>query len=365
MTSASWTDRWRQWRNAKLSSASFHRFSRKFPLFRPLANRQAGELFDLVAGFAYSQVLYACVELDLFRFIGTREITERELARHAGLDDERARRLLEAAAALDLVEKTSHGSYVLGIHGAALSANPWIARFVQHHRYFYADLAEPLRLLKDEGYRYMREYWPYAATARSEDVADYTALMAASQEAVAQEILDAYDFSKHRCLLDVGGGNGSFLAQVAKRHPRLDLMLFDLPGVAALARQNLAGQGLARVKVHEGSFQTDLLPTGADVVSLVRVVHDHDDKVVIGLLRAIRRVLPQDGKLLVGEPFSGQRSTRAAMDAYFNLYFLAMGSGRIRRPEEIAGLGREAGFGRMRQLSTRMPLISGLLVLES
>ena len=35
----------------------------------PIAERNARALFDLCAGFVYSQILFACVQLDLFRLL--------------------------------------------------------------------------------------------------------------------------------------------------------------------------------------------------------------------------------------------------------------------------------------------------------
>jgi demethylspheroidene O-methyltransferase len=58
--------RLRSLRNRLLASPGFQRWAAAFPLTRPVARRHTRELFDLVAGFVYSQVLAACVALDLF-----------------------------------------------------------------------------------------------------------------------------------------------------------------------------------------------------------------------------------------------------------------------------------------------------------
>ncbi|MDV7398310.1 methyltransferase, partial [Arthrospira platensis SPKY1] len=88
----------------------------------------------------------------------------------------------------------------------------------------------------------------------------YSRLMAASQSLVSAEILAAYNFKKHRRLLDLGGGDGTFLRAVAKAAPRLELRLFDLPPVAERAREAFAAAGLAdRAEAHGGSFLSDPL----------------------------------------------------------------------------------------------------------
>jgi demethylspheroidene O-methyltransferase len=106
-------------------------------------------------------------------------------------------------------------------------------------------------------------------------------------------------------MLDVGGGEGRFVSAVAQRAAGLELMLFDLPPVAALARQRLAGLGLAdRVQTFGGSFFDDPLPQGADLVTLVRVLFDHDDEHALAILKAARAALPSGGTVLVAEPMA-------------------------------------------------------------
>ena len=136
----------------------------------------------------------------------------------------------------------------------------------------------------------------------AEEVAPYSALMAASQPLIAQEVLDSYPIHRHRCLLDVGGGEGVFLTAAATRAPALRLMLLDLPAVAKRARARLADAGLLeRASIHGGNFLTGPMPEGADVISLIRIVHDHDNASALSLLRAVHRALPPNGTLLIAE----------------------------------------------------------------
>ena len=137
-------------------------------------------------------------------------------------------------------------------------------------------------------------------------MATYSALMAATQPAVAADLLAAYPVGRHRRLMDVGGGEGGFLEAAGASSPKLELMLFDLPAVAERARTRLGRAGLlARTTIAEGDFLSEPLPPGADLITLVRILHDHDEAGVATLLRAIRAALPADGALLIGEPMAG------------------------------------------------------------
>jgi demethylspheroidene O-methyltransferase len=186
--------------------------------------------------------------------------------------------------------------------------------------------------------------------------------MAASQPLVADEILDAYELKRHRCLLDVGGGEGGFLATAGRRHPQLRLMLFDLPAVTQRAARRFEAAGLdGRATFHGGDFLRDALPHGADVISLVRVVHDQDDAGMRRLLAAAFEALPPGGVVLLGEPMAATPGSQTMGDAYFGMYLLAMGRGRPRSAAELTQALLETGFVSVRRLSTRMPLQTGLL----
>ena len=363
--------RWLALRNQLLANPRFQRWAVDFPFTRPLARRRARALFDVTAGFVYSQILFACVQLDLLPFLAAGPRSREELARHLGLDEVGTLRLLKAAGTLGLVEPWPDGGYGLGSQGAALLGNPGIAAMVEHHAMLYADLADPVALLRGEGGpTRLGSYWSYAATAEPAGleagaVADYSRLMSASQSLVAGDILDACSLQGQRCLLDVGGGEGRFLTSVAARWPHLRLQLFDLPAVAARAQARFATEGLAaRAQAFGGNMLTDALPRGADVISLVRVVHDHDDEAVRRLLAAAHAALLPGGTLLLAEPLAGTPGAEPMGEAYFGFYLLAMGSGRPRTAVELAAMLGEAGFVRVRQRRTRRPLLTGLITAE-
>jgi demethylspheroidene O-methyltransferase len=366
-----WRDRWAAWRDRMVAIHRFQRRAAGLWLTRPLARRRAAELFDLVAGFVYTQVLAACVRLDLFEVLAARgPLPTADLARHCALPERAMQRLVDAAVAVRLLERRSGGRWGLGPLGGPLVGNAALKAMVEHHAALYADLRDPVALLRDEGAgSAMSAYWPYAAYPAGamppERVAEYSALMTASQPMVIDEVLDAWAFGRHRRVLDVGGGEGRFVAALAKHCPQLELMLFDLPQVAALARERLAAQGMAhRVQTHGGSFFDQPLPTGADLVTLVRVLFDHDDAHALAILRAAHAALPPGGTVLVAEPMAHTPGAHAMGDAYFGFYLLAMGRGQARSAADMLSLLCEAGFEQARPVRTRLPLQAGVVVAQ-
>lgn len=361
-------DRLLGWRDGILSSSRFQRFAGAFPLTRPIARKRARALFDLCAGFVYSQVLLACVRLRLFERLAEGPLSAADLAPRLSLSLESTVLLLNAATSLKLIQKRSGNRYGLGPLGAALLGNPGVAAMVDHHAMFYEDLSDPVAMLRGKSGALLANYWPYAAKDKAaalshDEVAPYTALMSTSQPMIAQQVIDAYEFRKHRCLLDVGGGDGAFLSAVGAHASDLRMVLFDLPAVADRASERFRTSGLSKRAVAiGGSFLTDRLPEGADIVSLVRIIHDHDDDDVMTLLRAVRRVLPDHGTLLIAEPTSGLRGTEPISDAYFAFYLMAMGSGRPRTFAQIDAMLQASGFCSAKSLPSQIPLLTSVIV---
>ncbi len=376
--SPGWRERWLLLRNRWLADPGFQRWSMRLPLLRRVARHHAVAMFGVITGFVYTKTLTAAVDAGVIASLADAPASTEALAGAAGMTSAAMTRLLAAAAAIDLVESLPGDRWTLGQRGAALANNRGALAMIEHHKLFYDDLGDPLAMLRGgRGGGKLADFWSYAedagrgvpASAATDPHAAarataYSALMAASQPMVAEQVIAAYDFGRHRRLLDIGGGHGAFVAEVAARHPALALAIFDLAPVADAARGVLAARGLARVDVHGGSFRDDALPIGADLVSLVRILHDHDDAVVAALLASIHAALPPGGRLLIAEPMAGTRGAEAMGDAYFGLYLWAMGSGRPRTAAAYRAMVTAAGFSRVREVPTGLPMVTRLLVAD-
>jgi demethylspheroidene O-methyltransferase len=360
---------WLTLRNRLLSDPRFHRFAARVAPLRPMARGEARALFDLVAGFVYSQVLAAVVETKLLERLSAGPMTLPQVQAALAAPEDATDRLLRAGLTLGLISDAGDGAYVPGPRGAALLGNPGLKEMIAHHRHFYADMADPLALMRrGGGGGALAAYWPYARAQAPSAVAGdsasrYSALMADSLPAYVADILDVAPLEGRKVLMDVGGGEGVFLIAAGARAPHLQLALFDLPAVAARAEARLAAAGLgARAATHGGDFSRDPLPRGADLISLIRIAHDHDDAVVLQLFKSIRAALPPGGALMVAEPMADARGQDKVADVYFAFYLLAMGHGRVRSPQALTAMLREAGFARVRFRWTSALLPFGVLI---
>lgn len=344
-------------------SPRFHRLAARLPGLRWIARREGAALFSIVSGFVQSQALAALVEGRVLHLLAAGPMTTDEIARRCALPRDRMQVLLQAGAALKLITRRPD-RWALAPRGAAFLAVPGLEPMVRHHHVLYGDLRDPLAFFRGETETDLAGFWPYVFGGMAAENADlaarYSRLMAESQVLVAQDTLRLVDLSQRRHLLDVGGGTGAFLAEVARDHPDLRLSLFDLPDVLAGVPQGLRG----RVSCHPGSFRTDPLPRGADTISLIRVLYDHPDTVVEGLLRAAHDALPPRGQLIISEPMSGGARPDPATDVYFAVYTLAMRTGRTRSATEIAALLKAAGFCAIRPRPGDRPYVTSVLLAQ-
>ena len=324
---------WRTIRDAWLGRPDIRARIGRWPIGRRIAARHVRRLFGIVGGFVESQMLLAALELGVFDALadGPRpwdEVTD--------LDPPMARTLHQALIATGLIEVRRGGKTALTVDGLVIATDRGLQAMIRHNRLLYADLADPVAVLRGAGAGRLAAFWPYAGGAG--DPAGYATLMAESQGFVAESLLASVDFTASRRVMDVGGGDGRFLTALAARHPHLALTLVDLPPVVAMARANGLDPAIAAIGVAPG----DALPQGADTITLVRILHDSDDDAARALLAAVAAALPPGGRVVIAEPMA--RTSYDPQTSYFAAYFAAMRSGRLRTPDEIESLLREAGL---------------------
>lgn len=180
-----------------------------------------------------------------------------------------------------------------------------------------------------------------------EQAAVFDHAMTAKSQADIPLILDAYDFSAHGTVADVGGGRGHFLHALVQRHPGIDATLVELPGVV----ERLAGESTVDgVRLLAADFFTDTLPA-ADVYVLMEIIHDWDDTDAVRILANIQRSAPDDGTVVIIEAVLDDQRVRDPART-LDIVMLALTGGRERTPAEYSSLLERGGFQLERVLPT-------------
>ena len=165
----------------------------------------------------------------------------------------------------------------------------------------------------------------------------------------------AYDFSKFKTVVDVGGATGNMLAAVLSRHPGPRGILFDLPHVVREAPPLLGRAGVAdRVTIESGSF-FETVPQGGDAYILSHIIHDWSEAQCLTILGHVRKAIAPGGKLLIVEmvlppgdaPHPGK---------LLDITMLLLPGGQERTPEEYADLLAKAKFRLERVVATQSPV---------
>ncbi len=173
-------------------------------------------------------------------------------------------------------------------------------------------------------------------------------------------IVEAYDFSGFRKLVDIAGGHGILLAGVLRANPNVRGVLFDLPHVIEGAHQLLKDEGVAeRVEISVGDF-FESVPAGGDAYMMKFIIHDWDDERSITIHRNIHRAIAADGKILLIETVV-PAGNEPHLGKLVDLEMLVSPGGIERTEEEFRELLAQAGF----RLTGVVPTKSHLSVIEA
>lgn len=158
-----------------------------------------------------------------------------------------------------------------------------------------------------------------------------------------QAMLDAYDFRGIRVLADIGGGIGSLIGATLKSYPEMKGILFELGHVLGRAKESLTGQGLAdRCEFVEGNFFESVV-SGADAYIFRHIIHDWTDEQCRQILGNCRKVIPDDGKLLLVECVVPEGNKRSISKDFDMVMMIAPG-GIERTEKEYKELYHQSGF---------------------
>jgi hypothetical protein len=204
--------------------------------------------------------------------------------------------------------------------------------------------------------------WDYYTTHPAE-AAIFDAAMSSITGPVSTAVAAAYDFSRFQVVADIGGGDGTLLIEILRRHPSVRGVLFDRPNVVERAQTRLAGAGLLdRCELIGGSF-LDYVPPGASAYVMKSIIHDWEEPAVGTILDRCRAAVGDSGApLLLVERVLPEKIDPEALDALLaDLDMLANPGGQERTGDEYRLLLHRAGF----KLEAIIPTPTDFKILES
>ena len=262
--------------------------------------QQRRYLQEIARGYRQAQILLTCIDLGVFEVLAGRRAAAPEIADTTGTNPRGMERLLNAAAALGLLEKQDSFFFNTPLTENCLTSGG------------KGNISRSLRL---ESANYRR--WGHLADAvragkRPEDnrhdeqpanwVRNFIYALYNTARPVAPVIAEALALPEDRPVrvIDVGGGHGGYSLALAQRYPLLTATVFELPRVVPVAREIIELEGLAhRVFVQEGNFQNEGLDCGYDVALVFGVLNGEPPEGRPALIKKVFDALNPGGRIVI------------------------------------------------------------------
>jgi SAM-dependent methyltransferase len=271
--------------------------------------------------FMAAKHLFVASEVGVFENLADAPATVGELAAKCGIPVRTLRIIADAMVSVGLLER-DNGRYrnssatAAFLSGGGPDLRP-LLRFWDRISYpAWMKLEDVVR--RGEGQSHFHRF-----TAEEQRI--FSAGIEAFSAGTAVALATTYNFARHRRVLDVAGGTGSFLIAALRRHPELRGTLFELPGACAVARQRLAREPEgARVAIVEGDLLKDPLPDGHDALIVANTVHVLSVAHNLALLRNMRAHVASGTRLLLVDLWMDQTHTQPLAAPLISGEFLVM-----------------------------------------
>jgi acetylserotonin O-methyltransferase len=327
-------------------------------------------VLDLLEAFRRSKTMFAAVSLGIFDALAGGPKTAGTLAGDLKANADALGRLLDACVGLGLIERTTNG-YANSPAAAAYLCKNSAQRLTGYLFYsnevlwkLWANLEDAVR----EGtHRWQQTYgWDgpiFSHFFRTEEAKrEFLLGMHGYGLISSPQVVAAFDLSRFRRLVDLGGATGHLAVAACQCYPGLKAVVFDLPDAAPLAQEMIAASPVTdRVSVQAGNFFTDMLPEG-DLYAVGRILHDWSEDKILLLLRKVCEQLPVGGALLVAEKLLNDDREGPVWAQMQSLNMLVCTEGKERTLAEYEALLKQAGFAEIQGRQTASPLDAVLAV---
>jgi hypothetical protein len=300
-------------------------------------------IMRIAMGFMAAKHLFVANEIGLFTGLAQGPATLHELAAICGIPPRTVGISADAMVSLGLLERDGDRYRNSDTAAAFLAGQP--GADLRPALRFWNRISYPGWLALEDAVRAgagQAKFGEFSA----EEQQIFSAGVEAFSAATAASLAANYDFSRHRRLLDIGGGTGSFLLAVLRRHPALRGTLFELPGACEVARRRLAGEPEGvRIDVVEGDLVSDPLPPGHDVLLLANTVHVLSAAHNLDLLRKLRvQAAPGTHLLLVDLWMDYCHTQPPAAPLMSGEFLIISGEGQAYGEDDAEAWLRETGW---------------------
>jgi acetylserotonin N-methyltransferase len=321
-------------------------------------------VLDLLQAFRWSKTMFAAVALGVFDALTEGPLPLETLANKLKANPDALGRLLDGCVGLQLLDRDARGYRNTPAADAYLcqSSPQRVTSYIKYSNTIYWKLWANLEDAIREGTNRWKQtfgweegvfpsFYHTEEAKREFLMAMHGYGLMSSPEAVA-----AFDLSRFRRFVDVGGATGHLVMAACERYPNMEGVLFDLAEVVPLAREVVGASRVAgRIEVVAGDFFEDPLPAG-DIYGMGRILHDWTEEKIHKLLSKMYARLPPGGGVLIMEKLVREDRRGPVWALMQSLNMLTCTEGKERTLSEYETLFKRAGFAEVYGCRNTTPL---------
>lgn len=317
-------------------------------------------LLEMMYGFQISQALFVAAKLEIADILSDSSKTADELAKAAGVNSQgiyHLMRMLVSVGVFSLEDNDKFCLNSLGKHLLTGTSDSLRGTVLTMGNELYQGWGNLLYSIKTGEtafeHTFKMSFYSYLKQ-NSEAAVNFNEWMKETTREWLLPVLEAYDFSEVKTLVDVGGGIGTLTAVILKANPKLQAILFDQENVVVDANQVLEVAGVAdRCQIVGGSF-FDAVPPSGDLYLLSRVLLNWDEHHAITILKNCHQAMTAKDRLMIVDFMlpSGKMSPFIGMGS---LTLFVIGGTFMRTKDEFYNLLSSAGFEVTNMIETKGP----------
>jgi hypothetical protein len=304
-------------------------------------------MLEFVQNFWLVGAISVATDLGIADILKNGPKTIHELAKLTGTLEDPLYRIMRVLASQDIFKELKNRKFSLTPLAKSLQEEQ-LKFFIQHtlnplQFNITGEMIHSVRTGRNSSELFIKE-GIFEHIGQSEDLNKlYNKAMTNTSKMQVAAILPAFDFGKYHTIIDIAGGQGFFLSSILKKYNTPKGTIFDLPQVTENSVNFPEKTGLSgRLDFIAGSF-FEIIPSGGDLYLLKNILHNWNDEDSVKILRNIRNVIPQKGRLLIIEIII-EKDNYPSWGKMMDLYMMIGVNGRERTREEYAELLKKSGF---------------------
>ncbi len=324
-------------------------------------NWNPGELLELSGAFWQTCVLHTAVKLDVFTAIGDQRLPGESIAKKISGSRKGVERLLNALVAMQLLEKSgdAYGNVPSGLDFLSRDSSNYIGHILLHHHHLmegWSQLDQAVRSGQP-----IRTRSSFNDEARRESFLLGMFNLAMN---IAPRLVPSIDLSSRRCLLDLGGGPGTYAIHFCLHNSQLKATVFDLPTTKPFAEKTIKKFDLSdRIHFMAGNYVEDEITGNYDAAWLSHILHGEGPDECQNIIQKTVSVLEPGGIIIVHDFILDNSMDGPLFPTLFSLnMLLGTSSGQSYSEKQITDMLSGAGVKDIQRIPVQSPNDSGIIL---